>query len=740
MQILIDNSIIPLPPGINLPLVMRSPLFATSENKIPGSYIFNTLFPATEILRSIFNQAHRVQRHGRATAELPYIINDGSLRFAGNSIVTEASKDNYEISFKIDNGDFAGKIAGKTLKDLDLGGDITMTKGLNEVGVNTERTYYAVDAVAYFTVTIPIVITNIAADFTDSHRLQLGDTSFQAPEADTYHFALKVSVHEMTTPVKLRVYKNSILFEEIEMNMPPYNTYVPVESLITASWDLEKDDILTFFWYAMSVPLSGHAVIRLNILANYTLSIRVGSKLFIDEANGNQDTSDFVVFPIHNIGFLDNFPDDAFQIDNLSLKTIYTSYFPVLNYFKNGEFPVYLGGNMGNSYVTCANFFTPFLYLNTLLNKIINESGYSVINSPFGSKFKNAVLFNAYAENTYNTPDTTLLPIKNTLNLSDHVPEIKQSDFLNWISMLTGFFPVVDNNTNTITFIDIKDKNILKTGNRAIAWPGILLPNPVVKVDPEYKGIKFELKKAGADKYLERIKELNPKLNYKGVVHSVAYLPPAGNKVNDLYLVTVPNNEYWVFQYNAETYTLTWCFFSENWPLIYTEGEEPYLSITTELCPVLTNKMPDETLGAPVNRTWLIPKTEQSGILEGFPDSLGSEYGLQVLYYKGMVNDSLSQPYPLGSSRLANYASNPDLSPDLSADGIYNERYKGFMKWLAYDAKPATYKTILTRSQLKSIKYGQVYAGDGFNFLLKELRINLQADGLSVAEVDIYTC
>ena len=127
MLIKIGNSDIPVDPGISLPLVLRSPLFTTSESKIPGSYIFNSSFPATEALRHEFGQAHRVQRHGRATAELPYLISSGSLRYQGNCIVSQADAMQYDIAFKIDNGDLAGKLNGKTLKDLNLGADQIIT-------------------------------------------------------------------------------------------------------------------------------------------------------------------------------------------------------------------------------------------------------------------------------------------------------------------------------------------------------------------------------------------------------------------------------------------------------------------------------------------------------------------------------------------------------------------------------------------------------------------------------------
>ncbi len=225
---------------------------------------------------------------------------------------------------------------------------------------------------------------------------------------------------------------------------------------------------------------------------------------------------------------------------------------------------------------------------------------------------------------------------------------------------------------------------------------------------------------------------------FKGEIEDFHDFPLTGNTVNDMYLVT-KLNEYYVYQYNPDLYILTWCFFSKKFPLIYSEGTEPFLQLETELCPILSARVLDETLCAPEYRIWTLPKTQQAGILEGFPDSLGTEYGFQVLYFKGMSLDSNAQPYPLGSSRCSDYSGTHPFFPDLNAGSLFENRYKEFLQWLAYQTKPATFKTILTIAQLKKIRFQQIYAGYGFYFLIKEIRINMLVDGLSLAEIDVYT-
>lgn len=78
--------------------------------------------------------------------------------------------------------------------------------------------------------------------------------------------------------------------------------------------------------------------------------------------------------------------------------------------------------------------------------------------------------------------------------------------------------------------------------------------------------------------------------------------------------------------------------------------------------------------------------------------------------------------------------------PDLNADSIFDNQYKEFLRWLAYDAKLVTFQALLSPGQLQQIKFDQIYSANGFIFLVKEIRVNQQYDGISIAELDVYSC
>ncbi|MEI8049042.1 MAG: hypothetical protein WCI92_16790 [Bacteroidota bacterium] len=728
MQIKIGNSVIPATPGTSLPLVLRSPIFIPEDGKIPGSYIFNTSFPASNVLRNEFNQAQRIQRHGRATSELPYLITAGSLRFQGNCIVTLADAEQFEIAFKVDNGELAGILFGKSLKYLDLGGEQVITS-LFSLAHSEAFNFPLFNFISYHESRFA-AFGIVDSDFTLSFNTGTeAGTSFTAKSNGLISHTIISNCQIIKGSIKIRVYKNDTLIQSIALSESGSNK-------TTFSYNLIMGDVIkVWFWVCSTSIAPFQSELSMPKLFH---SFTKPSNAFDETVSKTQDNSDYAIFPITNTALFDNFPDDAFMLDNLSLKTVYSLYFPVQNYFHNGHFPLMLCTEIGDELFFAANLFTPFVYLNTILSKIITEAGYTCINNPFESNgYKGMVLFNAFVENTFFGNNVALLPVNPTFNLSDHVPDISQSDFINWISKLTGYYPVVDNNLLTVTFVNCATIHSISNDNPATPFPGILLPYPKITISHEYKGIKLELKKANPDKYLSRIKELNSKLTLKGEVADPRDLPTSGNAANDMYYVLL-NQSYYVFQYNPETYKLEWCFFSEKFPLVYSEGTEPFLTVETDLSPVLTHRELDNSIFPA--RLWTIPKTEQAGTIEGFPDSLSAEYGLQVLYYKGMALDSLDQPYPLGSCRYEDYPGDPALFAELNADALFTSHYKEFLQWLAYETKPATFKAILTTGQLKQLKFNQIYSGNGFHFLIKEIRVNLLIDGLSLAELDIYTC
>lgn len=724
---------IPLDPKISFPLVMRSPLFDNSDGKTPGSFIFNTRQPATPQMRAAFEQGHRATRNGRATSEQTYFFQTGSLRFSGTCSLQQADDKYYEVRYNIRNGDFAAEAAKKTLKDLDLGGDRSFStspysigSGSNDLAVLLHDDLYPVAS------EINIPITNVFVDFTGSFPVS-DPATFTTPDDGTYYFDSTINLVTVAGSAWLMIYKNAVLLEQIAL--------VSGINMIEQELTLLENDIITFKLDTYSEPVNDGYEINLYIEANYILALRTDGSLFVDAALADQDTFDYTVFPVENPNFFDNFPQDDFQIDNINIGHVYAESFFVQNYWKNNHFPYMLSGNKNDIHTYAMNIFTPFVYVKYLLEKIASLFNYELVDSPFvtGSLYFNAVLFNAFGENTYTIDDASMINVKPTFNLVDHVPETPITTFLNALGKFTGRRIDIDTEVRTITFVRLR--SVIES-TASVPFPGVITEAPLVTVEPEYKGFKIELK-ASADKYIsERVKVVNPKHVYKGSVTHLNNLPATGNTVNDIYLVTALN-EFYVWKYSTSVYRLAWGFHSRNFYLTRQQGEEPFLQISGDMAPILDQRVVDETVGAPANRTWIVPVTWQAGNFEGYPD-MSAEYGLQFMLYKGLKYDSNSELYPLAVSGTKDYAGTTFTNPNLCLDGItpnlYTDELEAWLQWLVFNAKPVKLKAVLTPAQLRAIRFSNKYRILGTNYLIKEIRVNILNDHLSEAEIEAYTC
>jgi hypothetical protein len=641
MKLKIGSANIPVRPGTSLALVLRSPLFDNSDGKTPGSFIFNCSLPASPALRNVFAQAHRTNRAGRATAELPYTIQSGSLRYSGKCSVQEASNMQYDILFNVRNGDFAAEVSKKTLKDLDLGGDrpIAITKSAAHDFFGYSRSQYNT---ASFYDSTTLTFSHIDLDVNTAFNSNASIFTFQHTEnvIATINYKL-IPVYGLHFYVD--VYLNSSVYSYAEITETDYEKAFDVPGVTGdhVHLNLRVESEFTGSQYAVSYDIS-------DMYIEYQ-----------SEINSSLANDSYAVFPIENADHFANFPDDAYKIDNLSAKTMYSEYFKVLNYYTN-RFPVCIKGLIEDEIVFAANLFVPFVFVKRILDQIANEFNYTLIGSPFESdqEYYNCVLFNSFAENTYPVDSSSMLGVKETFNLVDHVPSTPISTFLNSLGKITGRRLDIDTEFRTITFVRLR--SVIQSTN-SYAFPGTITDPPVITVAPEFKGYKIDLK-ASADKYIsEQIKTVIAKHVYKGSVNNKSLLPSSGNKVNDMYLVT-ELNELHVWKYSTELYVLAWEFHSKNFYLTKEIGVEPFLQITCEMSPILDYNTRDETVGAPPERAWVLPVTRQAGNFEGFPD-MSAEYGMQILFYKGMQLDSNGNQYPLAISGNKNYSGSTFENP-----------------------------------------------------------------------------
>lgn len=121
IQLVVSGEPVDLNPSASISITEESPVF--EKDSIPGGFSFPFDVPATPRNRRIFGHPDRIQGFQKGKGEFPFqLFLDGSLIGSGTANIRKASERMYSAYMQVATGDFAGKISGKKLADVDFGG------------------------------------------------------------------------------------------------------------------------------------------------------------------------------------------------------------------------------------------------------------------------------------------------------------------------------------------------------------------------------------------------------------------------------------------------------------------------------------------------------------------------------------------------------------------------------------------------------------------------------------------
>ena len=140
-------------------------------------------------------------------------------------------------------------------------------------------------------------------------------------------------------------------------------------------------------------------------------------------------------------------------------------------------------------------------------------------------------------------------------------------------------------------------------------------------------------------------------------------------------------------------------------------------------------------------RNWLIPETDQAGSSPEFEQGT-NRFSLRLLAYRGMQNDSLGNPYPLGSWDNKDYSGAviPDQPYTLRWEGDYGLYKQWHEEWIHFlsTTEPYDRQIRLDITDLLSIDYEQQYTIDYINYLWKSIRVTIDRKrGIRPAKVQL---
>lgn len=724
---------------IEIPVVLRSPLF--SEGK--GSYLFNFTLPATDALKEEFSYFHRPGRSGASYIKKALDLKMGQLHYTGTATITEAGPRSYEVSCPIENGDLASLFKTMKLTELDLGGLRESESSERLVLANTTEDI-VVDEVVLTedgVLTFPIEFDDISVNPYDILNVD-GDT-LEILETGKIILIFKID-HLWTQGItEMRIYKSDtpIFIHKLKQGI----NFVPAEL------DVIEDDILELKVSGRRVEGGlGYTKTVFTIYAGAEISVYKQGEFSENKGTDLYPGDDYVVFPVENPKMLDNLEDDTYQIDHLSIKEIYSKYFPVLNYYRDNKFPMVMVGESEEEGFAAFNLFNPFPYLAYVIRRISETFGITISNNVFeDNDLRQLVIFNLFAENSFITSE--LIQPRPGFDLADHVPDVQISAYFINLCKLLGIAYDYKSFSKTLRLKYLKD---IAADQDYKEFPGMIISKPELKASA-YKGYRLKQEVDGDDYIREYFKSLEG-LNYKGTVNSYISLPWNNNEINDCYYV-IAFTGYYIWNYDPETNVITWVFHSKDFQFVKEEITEgtgtEVLEIITNINAVMINgwRYTDNQLGAP-DREWIIPVTHQPGNFDGLPDYFKAQFTNSLLFYHGLRADSQLNLYPLGSHDRYDYAGNPIVyeavapaegyTQDLTLrwdgeHGLYEKRYKGWINLMMRSRGFWKFRANFSPLQLAQIDFFDWYQGQGFKFLVKEVRFNILSDKISTAEVEV---
>lgn len=761
--------------NVEIPIVLKSPLFSTPDNKIPGSFAFNFPVPLTPELKKELQFAHRPARKGKPTWTHPFELTFGPLRFSGIANITQTTTyasnqhshtETVEINFPIATGDLATILQGKTLKNLPTTQTIEYGTTLSFTSINKGYKHYQYfpswPAGAYIPITPDLVRI-------DPQFIYNPDTNiWKIKETGLYylhcivnsHFKEEYLYHAMQpfgTGRALVIKKNGdvIITDPIDQGTP-YQHWEYNNHIYQGTLNLQEDDELEFYVSAIGfeVYMSGEYILEITIDPGTSIAIDGVNNAFQNIIDKTYPQVNYAVFPFKNKMVLDSIPDSLYRVDMNDLKTFHQSFMSITNYYLDGRFPHIVSGNKHGQFHVLLNTFSISPYIAHIFDLLFKLIGYTPVNNVFASnELKKTVLTSNYIINNYfhdNKP----------VHLKEFLPDTPLADFLINICTLFGIAFHVNTQARTITFKFISD--VIKD-TTSIEFSDNVTNLIEIKTE-DIKNFILEYKNIPCEFTSKNTKPLDH-LIILDTLTTPEELPETAN-INDCYYIN-DYRYYAVWQYDEEAGIYQWTFYSIDFiPTVKgssTDKDENILKIDLNLtttadyfydpefipgagAPERPYLIPayDDTLGnLVVGRFWLIPAFFANTNFRGLPQQYKQEDKAVVHFYHGMYEDEINQPYPFASAGTADTNHTPIPGATLSlrpadSNSIYHEKWKQFIQWRLNS--PGEYKIYkyLTPLQIHNFNFLKWYKILGTDYLIKEIRFNITQHKISPAEITAH--
>ncbi len=676
IAIKLNGVFLDLPDDFKLRIRMRGPLF--KRDYIPRSYTFPFDIPATQKNLQAMGFRNRLDIRARRFSDNVELYLMGNLYGFGIMYVRRYRSGKFDTDILIDLGTLDDKVENKTLKDVNYGDAINLGETPDDVVATAKD--YVINASVDKKVTFPSV-RNIG--------FYKGKNDYFGKFVNNYvRFIDEGTLGQLD-------YRKMLDGDTIEINyyLEEEDEHKTITLTARDSPDLTKDEISsgldpevpgteTFPSYYSFTKWIQHIQIQLisNKVFNKYFRVEGISNYFTFQLNFNaieiiaNETSDKVRITGGIITSI-NWKDEVNVFDELYHNSVLNYY--RIDVFPRDRTPTLFAARTGRYHTLC-----PFPYLS-----FIYKSIFETLELPFQNDFAldseidSLIMYQNFAldelqSNGYNG-------YKKIFEIRQIVPDIDLRDFLLAINQM--FCLIIYKNRTTGKYYLKALKDVVKDTRRK-DWNKYCKN----KKDPgkEYlfeDGIRLTMNYDSADDLTDTRQLGFDERELKESVNDVQDLPIIGNVANEIRLVEGVQKYYQV----QEDLT-TWLYYSDNF-YDYKVGDEK-ININTDAS-TMHMSVHESDKG---DFEWLIPESDQPGSSNEFGIGINN-YGLKLLFFRGMYKTSDDYDYPLASSDIFDYAGNTIANYRLiwdSPEGLFNVWWRDWYNVLNDSEKTQTYFNI----------------------------------------------
>lgn len=331
-----------------------------------------------------------------------------------------------------------------------------------------------------------------------------------------------------------------------------------------------------------------------------------------------------------------------------------------------------------------------------------------------------------YVEYTLTSAQSELNSFANTIDIVNHVPDMKATDFLVAI----------------FSFLQIKMKPIKGTNVIELNYATDIINEtsynnltPIARTNPTVEkekptGTKYNFSFPSSDPDTQsNFTSQTGKTQLTDVV-STLVLPAVSPNT----FIRIGNtNMIYIASFNEGSGLYEWVYATDNYfELIKTDG-------LTELKPALSPMIMRDVvmLGANI----IAPQATNEGTSLCFANGLKPQTDLRLMFYHGMCPDENGDNYPYASATRYDYEGNEVGTINLQwdgADGIYDLFHKALFEFMQ-TARMVTHTIDFTTAHLGTLDVFEKQLINHMYYFISRIRVNLKPNGIEPATVETYS-